>query len=270
MLLDSIVNSAEITQKMFPLDCCVMISDATGKIVRFVPPKTFNMRVAEGEQVPANGSVAECLQNGQEIHKVLPKELYGVPIKAISIPLYESDKLVGVSAIGLSLATQDNLQQVAQTIAATSEQITATAQELAATATELATDLHVLRDKGKNVIQELGKTDEILKFVSDVAASSNLLGLNAAIEAARAGEHGRGFAVVAEEIRKMADNSAKSVKEIRIILETIKKDSTDIAKTIDHTASLSERQAAATQEVSASMQQLSATAIDIEKLSEIV
>lgn len=74
------------------------------------------------------------------------------------------------------------------------------------------------------MLSKKSRKQKILRFVSEVAANSNLLGLNAAIEAARAGEHGRGFAVVAEEIRKMADNSASSVKEIREILRNIQKD----------------------------------------------
>ena len=85
----------------------------------------------------------------------------------------------------------------------------------------------------RHLEQVSAQIGEITLMISEIAEQTNLLALNAAIEAARAGEHGRGFAVVASEVRRLAERSARSAKDISTLVQSIQVRMVEAAKAMD-------------------------------------
>lgn len=80
--------------------------------------------------------------------------------------------------------------------------------------------------------QEMIRIEDIVNAISKISEQTNLLALNASIEAARAGEAGKGFAVVAEEVKKLAEESANSLKGIDKLTGDIKKKTQKVVETV--------------------------------------
>jgi methyl-accepting chemotaxis protein len=111
-----------------------------------------------------------------------------------------------------STKTDQQVREGRNEVAALSEGMKSISETVADVVTEM-----------KNLDGASRQIGEILGLIEEIADQTNLLALNAAIEAARAGEHGRGFAVVAEEVRKLAENSASSTKQIGKLVTDIQK-----------------------------------------------
>ena len=94
----------------------------------------------------------------------------------------------------------------------------------------------VVRTSARQV-QELARQSEtitdFIDLIKQISSQTNLLALNAAIEAARAGEHGRGFAVVAEEVRRLADSSARAAEDVTKTVEFIRRQVREVSGTME-------------------------------------
>lgn len=213
-ILDLFCQLAPYLNDAIPGDIGVTVA-IDGKYAAYVPANDLNLGTKIG--TPVNpGATRQCLETGQPVTRVIPKEksAYGVAYLASSLPFKDGDTVVGCVTITQSTTTIDKINGISSEVAASSQELTAGMEELASRAAEVAGTTANLDALSKKLLDSAHQTDEIVGFIKTVAAQTNLLGLNAAIEAARVGELGRGFGVVAEEVRKLADASSDSVTKI--------------------------------------------------------
>ncbi|MCL6593742.1 MAG: methyl-accepting chemotaxis protein, partial [Alicyclobacillus sp.] len=134
-----------------------------------------------------------------------------------------------VTEMALAMEQIANKAQVASTSAGEADELSKSGNQSIRHVREQMDSIQKTVNTLSVVVKGLGERSNeighIARVITDISNQTDLLALNAAIEAARAGDSGRGFAVVAEEVRKLAEHSSASAKQIAALIEKIQEES---------------------------------------------
>ncbi len=237
---------------------------------------------AEQEKRRALLDMAETVE--RETASVVAQVTGGVGImQADSVKMAQSAEAVSNNAQNVAVASQRALTN-AHAVVGAAEQLDASIREIGVNVVRSSTITSQAVTKGQQVqvsIRSLSdavaRIGDVVSMIQQVASQTNLLALNATIEAARAGDAGKGFAVVAQEVKALANQTARSTEEITRQIAEIQTatDSavgsvSEIGHTIGEISSIGgaiaaaiEEQSAATQEITRNIRETSDAAQEV-------
>ncbi|MBN2800292.1 MAG: PAS domain-containing protein [Deltaproteobacteria bacterium] len=172
--------------------------------------------------------------------------------------------------LGIITASTEEMNQSVSSVAAAVEQMTSTLAEVAANTSVTSQVAQRVELHTKDAIQAMvalqssaRSIGRVVEVIADVAGQTNLLALNASIEAASAGVAGRGFAVVANEVKALAGRTSAATGEIRDQIEAMQLDTTKVAEVMAEVATSITELSALSHGVAAAMEEQSSALVEI-------
>lgn len=214
-----------------------------------------------GTKLFPDGSIKQSIVQNRMVREDAgyTRDKLGVAFEFTSFPVRsEKGEVIGAFCSIIDRTVNEDVKTHVKSLEESINQITIAIESVVKAITEVVEQQNRLNEKVQEIGEASDKIEGILRFIKEVAEETKMLGLNAAIEAARAGEVGKGFSVVANEIRKLSEQSKETVNQIRGFISYINNQIKEAASAADYTVSTAEAQAAAMQEINASIEEINA------------
>ncbi len=260
-IIQGIIDTIPIIKKGIGVDMAFsLLSD--GHLVYFSQADGFKLNAQAGDKMLDNDPAFEVFRSGKEKEYSLPEEVFGEPIYGKYVPVFDkdSDIVIAVLACTLSVRKKQKIENSSVNLSSSLEETGSTVEDFAENIQDFANFLSEIQRVSKTVEQMVNDVSLLISSIQRSASKSNILALNASIEAARAGEAGRGFTVVAQEMGKLAQVSGEMSIKINNTLTEMFKHLSVIANSIQNANETATTQAAAIEEITATLENITVEA----------
>jgi Methyl-accepting chemotaxis protein len=255
-IFESLFESVPVIKELFQEDTSVSIEDHD-EILFVSDGKNMKLPVKVGDKLKDDFVRNKLKKEKKTIHVVLNKEEHGVDIRIVKIPIINNKgEMIGAFSLNRNNERESSIRNTSNNLMISLEATNETIDKMSNSASELSINLNTVIEKTKAIENTIKKSSEAVNLIQSISKQVNMLGLNASIESSKAGEYGRGFSVVASEMRKLSVLSGDSSREISLSLLEMQENMKDIFQSINELGIIADKQAGATRDVSATIDEI--------------